>query len=180
MVSSNVIDKFKESLKFPIILYVDVYPYIISKKGEVLFLVLKRRDDVLLAGNWQVVCGKIKEGEKIKDAFARQVQSKTGQLPKELYKLDFINTFYDDYYDSILMVPCAAANLKTTDIHIDTNLHTEYKWVNYTEACQLLVWENQKKCFNLVKELQQADPQVLRQRTLYQGPEYAFSKKDCS
>lgn len=165
-----MISKFKDSIKIPIILYVDVYPYRIYEKRGLLFLLLKRREDVILSDDWQVVCGKIKEGERIKDAFQRQIQSKTGQIPLELYKLDFINYFYDDYYDSVLMVPCAAAHLSSSQVKIDSNLHSEYKWVDYEEAKQLLAWENQRKCLDFIKDTLHQSSQSLRYRINYYLP----------
>lgn len=138
-------------------MYIDVYPYIINDQGEIYFLLLKRKDNVPLPCDWQAVSGKIKENERIKDAFVSQVQSKTGQIPHYVYKLDFINTFYDEHYDSILMVPCAAAKLNSKHIEINRRLHSEYQWATYEEACKLLAWNNQKKCLSLIKDLAEND-----------------------
>ena len=59
------IRNYMERLRPAGILYVDVYSYRVSPVGDVEFLVLRRRDDVVLAGQWQAVSGKLRAGERI-------------------------------------------------------------------------------------------------------------------
>lgn len=167
MLLSKTLEKFRHQINVPSVLYVDVYPYTISRDGDLFFLVLKRRNDVILPGDWQVVSGKIKEGEGIKDAFLRQVNSKTGQYAKAAYKLNYVNTFYDQHYDAVLMVPCAAVLLSSHEVHLDAAIHSEYRWVTYAEACDLLVWKNQRKCLDLVRVMQNNPEYLLTHRLVY-------------
>lgn len=145
-----VIEEFANRIKQVGVLYVDVYPYFIDPTGNITFLVLKRRDDVQLPGSWQAISGKIWQNEKIRHAFIRQVKDKTGLLPVELFKIDNVNVFYDDYYDT--MVPAAACRLESQRVTLDPSLHTEYRWIRADEAALLLVWPNQLKNINQIRE----------------------------
>lgn len=144
------IDDFQARSKRPGILYVDVYPFHLDEQGLLRFLVLRRRDDVQLPGSWQPVSGKIREGERIREAFVRQVRIKTGQAPVELYKLDIVNSFYDDYYDTVMFVPCAACRLPTTDVTFSEEFHQDARWVTKDEASALLEWAVQIECIEQV------------------------------
>jgi 8-oxo-dGTP pyrophosphatase MutT (NUDIX family) len=93
------------------VLYIDVHPFRVSASGDAEFLVLRRGAGIPLAGQWQTVSGKIRKGERIADAFARQVLGKTGRRPAQLFKLAEVTTFFDEYYDTVMMVPAAAARL---------------------------------------------------------------------
>jgi hypothetical protein len=44
-----------------------------------------------------------------------------------LYKLDTVNIFYDEFYDTVMLVPAAAARLASRDVKLDTSLHCEHR-----------------------------------------------------
>jgi ADP-ribose pyrophosphatase YjhB (NUDIX family) len=139
----NNINNFADRLRPAGILYVDVYPYRIADDGSVRFLLLRRRDDVPLPGQWQAVSGKIAVGESIADAFVRQVQRKTGQAAAQVAKLAAVATFYDEYYDTVVLVPGAAAELSSEVVQLDNSLHVEARWTDVEEAQSLLPWPGQ-------------------------------------
>ncbi|MCH9680452.1 MAG: NUDIX domain-containing protein [Deltaproteobacteria bacterium] len=135
------------------ILYVDVFPYHVPVGAEPRFLLLRRRLDVVMPGVWQAVSGKIAAEERIRRAFVRQVQRKTGQVPRELFKLDTVTIFYDDYYDTVMMVPVAACRIEPTPIEIDPKLHTEHRWATLDEARELVEWPRQVECMRMVADV---------------------------
>ena len=144
------IDAYKDQIKRASILYVDVYPYILQKKGNVKFLLLKRTDHGELANSWQPVSGKIAKKETIRAAFKRMVLTKTGQKPIKMYKLDIVNMFYDDYYDTVMFVPCAACQLQSESVILSPKLHVDYRWVDEKEAANILEWEMQIHCIKTI------------------------------
>jgi len=143
------LENFSDRLRPAATLYVDVYPYVVDASGRAHFLLLKRHADVELAGSWQQVSGKIAKGERIREAFIRQVKIKTGQTPLELYKLDFVNTFYDDFYDAVMFVPTAACRL-ASDAVIVSEYHSEHRWVTAEESRLFLEWPNQVLCIETI------------------------------
>ncbi len=147
------IDQFKGRLKTVGVLYVDVYPYCIDRQGDIKFLVLKRKTDVELPDSWQAVSGKIKKNEKIKHAFFRQVEEKTGQRPLESFKLDTINIFYDDYYDTVMFVPIAGVKIEESPIVLSEKLHVDYKWLTTAEAKDYFIWPKQIECIDIITRI---------------------------
>lgn len=141
----------EERRQAPAILYVDVFPYRIDPtSGAPRFLALQRCDSVELADSWQPVCGKLKAGERISHGFVRQVVDKTGQTPARLWSLTALNTFYDAYYDAVLMVPAAACELASADITLRAKYHRHHRWLSADEAKDHFVWPNQRACIDEV------------------------------
>ena len=147
------IGNFADRLKLPGLLYVDVYPFFINEEGKIEFLIFQRRDDVALANSWQPVCGTIVKDEPFSHAFVRQVKTKTGQIPCDLWKLAMVNVYYDDYYDTVMLVPTAFCRLKERKVVIDDSLHKKHKWVTNDEAKKWLVWPQQCNCVERIQSL---------------------------
>lgn len=135
------------------VLYVDVHPFRIAPDGTGEFLLLRRGRHVPLPDQWQTVSGKIAKGERIADAFLRQVRKKTGQSPLRVYKLATVTTFYDEYYDTVMMVPGAAAQLGDGEVGIDPDLHVDHRWVTLPQALELLPWPAQRQAVTAIAEL---------------------------
>lgn len=147
------IDAFHERMKQVGVLYVDVYPYRTAADGSPEFLLLRRNESVELAGTWQALSGKMRAGEKISEAMWRQSEDKLGVVPKRLFKVDFVNTFYDDYYDTVMMVPTAACELEGHEVVSVSDLHTEFCWVGLDELPQYFVWPNQLKVAAMIADM---------------------------
>lgn len=136
------------------VLYVDVHPFRVSESGDAEFLLLRRGVGVPLAGQWQTVSGKIRKGERIADAFARQVLAKTGRRPAQLFKLAEVTTFFDEYYDTVMMVPNAAARLDGAgEIRLDGGLHVESRWADLAQAMRLLPWPGQRRALAVIASM---------------------------
>jgi len=50
----------------------------------------------------------------------------------------FLAWFYDDYYDTVMLVPGAAALLGDGDVTLGASLHVAHRWLSRTDACALL------------------------------------------
>lgn len=144
------IDQYADRLKRAGILYVDVYPFHVDETGVVRFLLLRRNDAGELPDTWQPVSGKLAAGERIRHAFVRLVKTKTGQTPSELYKLEIVNTFYDDFYDTVMFVPCAACRLESMGVELAREHHADWAWLDLDEACSRLEWPVQVQCVEAI------------------------------
>ena len=134
------------------VLYVDVYPYSFNSAGEVEYLLLKRRGDVVMPLQWQPACGKINTGERITEAFSRQVQKKTGKIPRELRKVDYVNVFFDECYDTVMMVPVATCEIER-DVIVDVSLHVEFAFVPYDQLPQYSLFDAQTQVYSLLHRI---------------------------
>jgi len=146
------IDDYEDRVKNVGVLYVDLYPYHQDKEGQIEFLVLRRKADVELANTWQTISGKIKKGQTISQTFWMQAQKRTGISPSEVFKIDHVNTFYDDHYDTVMLVPVAACRLDSKEVQL-SDLHVEYRWVPAEEIGEFLIWPNQRLCVELINNM---------------------------
>jgi len=80
---------------------IDVYPYRLVEEGEPEFLLLRRAADVVYAGAWRMVGGKIDAGEAAWQAALRELREETGCAPARLWALPSVNTFYEWRHDRV-------------------------------------------------------------------------------
>ena len=85
-------------------------------------------------------------GETIRRAFIRQVVQKTGQHPVKMFKIERVNIFYDDYYDTVMVVPAACCQLADKRVQLNETLHTEFAWITAKEADRFLKLSTQVEC----------------------------------
>lgn len=151
------IDQFRDRLRPAGILYVDVYPYRLGANGRLEVLALRRREDVVLPGQWQAVSGKLDPGERMRAAFARQVKDKTGHAPVRLFDLGIVNTYYDDHYDTVMLVPAAAALLRCDEIVLNPEVHVEHRWISVEEAERYFPWRKQVESVEAIERMARGD-----------------------
>jgi hypothetical protein len=132
------------------VLYVDVYPYAYTESGELEFLLFRRLPSVVMPGQWQPICGKINKEERISEAFHRQVTKKTGFPPIELFKIDYVNIFYDDYYDTVMFVPSAACEVGR-EVTLDASLHDDAKFVKPSQLTEYGLFDAQLRAYDILQ-----------------------------
>lgn len=141
------IDEFHERLRPVGVFYVDVHPARWREDGSLEFLLLRRLSTnpaVPMPGEWQTVSGKLVPGERISEAFARQVHSKTGTWPSQLFKFRSVAQFYDDTYDTVMLVPNAVAMMPPGPVELDETLHDEFVWLPVDDALEKLMYPTQR------------------------------------
>lgn len=141
------IDEFQERLRPVGVFYVDVHPARWREDGTLEFLLLRRLSTnpaVPMPGEWQTVSGKLLHGERISVAFARQVHDKTGNWPSQLFKFRSVAQFYDDNYDTVMLVPNAVAIMPPGPVELDQTLHDEFVWLPAKDALEKLIYPTQR------------------------------------
>jgi dATP pyrophosphohydrolase len=124
-------------------------------KNGLEFLLLKRSDDQVYPGLWQMVTGKIKEsasgGEKAFQTAIREIKEETGLTPHQLWVAPTINSFYEPKDEYICLLPVFAARVSNEEIKLSTE-HTDYKWVDRVTAQKLLAWDGQRKAIQIIED----------------------------
>ena len=100
---------------------------------------------------WQGVAGKIEKGETAVQTVVRELKEETGMKPKKMFAADHIANFYDARNDRILMVPIFGIEVENSDVRLSEE-HSEYKWVSFDEALDLLTWKGQKEGLRTVHD----------------------------
>lgn len=122
------------------------------RKMKVEFLLLKRSQQEIFPGLWQMVSGVIMKGETAYAAALREIIEETGLKPQKLWAAPNVNSFYSKEDNCISFLPVFAAQVHSNSKVILSNEHTEFKWVSKEKAKKLLAWEGQKKSVEIIHE----------------------------
>jgi dATP pyrophosphohydrolase len=122
-----------------------------TEKG-IEFLILKRAEDQIYPGIWQMVSGKIKDNEKAFEAAVREVNEETGLKPLKIWSAPKVNSFYSANSDTINLIPVFAIQVEKNSNVTISNEHSEFKWVNSEEVQKLLAWDGQRKAVRLIED----------------------------
>ncbi len=114
------------------------------------FLLLKRSQNEIYPGLWQMVNGKIEEDETAYQAAIREIKEETGLHPEKLWVVPNVNTFYSHESNVISLLPVFAAKVKGGEKVTICEEHSDSCWYNPEEAKNLLAWEGQRHSVDLI------------------------------
>jgi dATP pyrophosphohydrolase len=114
------------------------------------FLLLKRSNEVLYPGLWQMVNGHVEPGEKGYQTALREIEEETGLKPEMLWAAPNVNSFYSHENDYIMLLPVFAAKVNSmADVKI-CHEHSDYAWVSREKAKKMLAWPGQRQSVDLI------------------------------
>ena len=114
------------------------------------YLILKRSENKIYSNIWQCVTGKINLRETPIKATLREVKEETGLEPISLWSVDSVNQYYDHNKNSMNLIPIFGMLVNKTNIILSEE-HQKYRWLNFKDAKNKLLWNNQKnglECFH--------------------------------
>ncbi|MBG6215510.1 ADP-ribose pyrophosphatase YjhB (NUDIX family) [Cryobacterium sp. CAN_C3] len=158
------IDDFADRIRPVGVLYVDVHPFTWDSERGLEILLFKRNAEVPMPGQWQTVSGKLAKGERVVDGFLRQLKKKSGLHPSRLFKMSNVATFFDEFYDTVMLVPNALAFVEKTDIKLDGELHNSFMWATPDEALAHLAWPTQRQAVGAMQASMEWDGRSLSLR----------------
>jgi dihydroneopterin triphosphate diphosphatase len=122
------------------------------REKDVKYLLL-RRCGKFLAGNWQMVAGKVNEGETATKGALRELKEETGLKPDRFYTADFVESFYLSKFDIMCHAPVFVAFIDNDqEIKLSPHEHDEFKWVTLPEALSLLEFSGQRAALQHIEE----------------------------
>ncbi|MEM9998419.1 MAG: NUDIX domain-containing protein [Bacteroidota bacterium] len=133
---------------------VDVYPYCLTG-AEPAFLLLRRALGVRYAGQWRMVGGKIEEGEAAHETARRELREETSLVPRRMWTVPSVNTFYEAAADRVTIAPAFAAEVDRDPVLDDPTgaEHDAFAWLAPEEAAARLVWPEQQRLLLLCADL---------------------------
>lgn len=115
------------------------------------YLLLKRSSDVVYAGSWRMVGGKIEQEEKAWQTAQRELKEETGLQIEKLWAVPFVNQFYEPDKDRVNVIPVFAAQVREGVVTLSPE-HSEYKWATFEETFAELPWPAQKEGLRIAHE----------------------------
>ncbi len=126
------------SKRLPVIAQTIVY----RKKGESFeVLLLKRTKE--RGDFWNAVNGTLEFDESIAECRARELSEEAG-IKDVLRWSDEINRFSFQYHESPFVVVVYAAEVPADQSVVINEEHTEYAWVNFDNALQMMKFDDDK------------------------------------
>lgn len=122
---------------------VDVYVFR-RLNARVQFLLLQRRPDVALPQTWQAFHSQILAGETTLDAVRRAVKDLCGLNVSAIYSADYVNQFYDEGRDAMVLAPVFGVNVSP---QAPINLGSDFRdaaWFDRDEATSRLAFSGQR------------------------------------
>ena len=126
-----------------------IYPYRKTTDGRIEYALLKRVDD----GFWQAITGGGEDQETPLEAARRETQEESGIPPTSFFiQLDTIESVPVTEFrnspiwgEDIYVIPQYYFGVSAPDIQIVISReHTEYKWIPFEEARQLLNFDGER------------------------------------
>ncbi len=131
---------------------VDVYVFR-RLNGRVQFLLLQRTSDATMANTWQAFHSQIKLGNTTLKT-VREVVSDAADLEvDEVYSADYINQFYDEGRDAMVLSPVFAVTVKAQS---PVRLSREFRdaaWFDRDEATMRLPFSGQRWAVRHIDEI---------------------------
>ena len=127
--------------------------HIIKKEEQGLkTLIMKRASNQMYPNIWQMVTGKISENEKAYEAAIREIKEETNLEIDKLFIVPNVNYFYNNFDDSITIIPVFAAIITSGKNLKISHEHSEYKWCSVEEAKKKFAWQGQKKSIDIIED----------------------------
>ena len=134
-----------------------VFPFRFVSEDEIQYAIFRRRD----RGFWQGIAGGGEEGENILKAAQRETFEEAGISPNcrfiELESSAAVPASefegHERWGEEVKTIPeyCFGVEVRSSKLKLSRE-HTEYRWVSYDKAMELLRWEGNR---NALSELNQ-------------------------
>lgn len=131
---------------------VDVYVFR-RLNARVQFLLLQRRSDVAMPHTWQAFHAQVGTGEATMAAVRRTVRELAGLNVSAVYSADYVNQFYDESRDVLVLAPVFAVNVSP---QAPVSLGDDFRdcaWFDRDEATARLPFSGQRWATRHIDEI---------------------------
>ena len=102
--------------------------------------------------SWQVVYGGVKPKEPTITAALRELKEETNLTPIRLFQVEFLETFYFQPHDYVLVMPVFAAEVKPDAKITLNNEHTDSRWIPESKLKKHFMWRTQLEALTYIRE----------------------------
>lgn len=115
-------------------------------------LVLRRGTAGRCPGSWEAVHGSIEAGEHPRDAALRELREETGLVPRRLYNLSRVESFYRHGTDEVGFIPVFAAFVGEAEVTL-SHEHDAAEWMPLPAAQGRLAWPRERRALEDIQVL---------------------------
>lgn len=112
------------------------------------FLVLRRSDRGRSPGAWEVVHGRVEQGESPVDAARRELLEETGLTPAAMYNLSRVESFYLHATDAVAMIPAFVVFVAADAEPSLSGEHDAAEWLSVDFARSRLSWPRSRRALD--------------------------------
>ncbi len=131
---------------------VDVYVFR-RLNARVQFLLLQRQADVPMGRTWQGFHTQVEDGETALAASQRAVRELAGLDATAIYSADYINQYYDEERDAIVLAPVLALTVHPTAAVRLADDFGDFGWIERDEATARLPFAGQRWAVRHIDEI---------------------------
>lgn len=159
---------------------VDVYVFR-RLNARVQFLMLQRRPDVALPHTWQAFHSQVRVGDTTMETVRRAVFELSGLHVSQVYSADYINQFYDEGRDALVLAPVFAVNVSP---QAPLDLGPDFRdaaWFDRDEATARLAFSGQRWAVRHIDEIMglgDAEASIYRIEMSTPQPRHAEQEND--
>ncbi len=127
--------------------------YVFRKRaGGIELLQLQRAGNVeSYPASWQTVYGGILKGETAVDAAQRELHEETGLTPKNFYQVEYLESFYNQQRDRVVLMPVFAAEVVgNASVQLNEE-HDDFRWVALADVAAHFVWRAQRQAIEIIQ-----------------------------
>ena len=108
------------------------------------FLQLHRAPDDYLGNTWQLVRGGIDEGESFVAGALRELKEEAGLVPRELYRLGAIESFYTNVDDTLWHSVVFCAMVDRMQMVTLNEEHDAFRWIARQQIDAHSMWASER------------------------------------
>jgi dihydroneopterin triphosphate diphosphatase len=153
---------------------VDIYVFR-RLNARLQFLLLHRRPDVALPHTWQAFHSQVRVGDTTIETVIRAVKELCGLNVSAIYSADYVNQFYDEGRDALVLAPVFAVNVSP---QAPIDLAPDFRdaaWFDRDEATARLAFSGQRWAVRHIDEIMgmgQAEASIYRIELSTPQPEH--------
>lgn len=121
--------------------------------ARVQFLLLQRQPEIVMGRTWQGFHTRVDDGETAVTAAQRAVREFASLAPIAFYSADYINQFYDESRDAVVLAPVLALTVSARNQIVMAPDFSDYGWVTCDEAVTLLPFSGQRWAVRHIDEI---------------------------
>lgn len=121
--------------------------------ARVQFLLLQRRADVIMGRTWQGFHTQVEDGETALVASQRAVRELAGLEATAIYSADYINQFYDETRDAVVLAPVLALTVHPSAAVRLADEFGDFGWIERDEATARLPFAGQRWAVRHIDEI---------------------------